>query len=138
MSDYAQDLIALLKSDATVTKYAAGRFHEDHVPQLNKTLTEPFVWLSQRQETAGNTLSGAQGEPPDNIIFDLECSGGSKRLSEQKALGAAVRALLHNYRSSTIKGIFVRDKENDHIPVSNGGDSGVLVTAFDVEVWPSA
>jgi hypothetical protein len=140
MSDYAQDLLALLKSDATVTKYAAARFHEDHVPHLNGTLTEPFVWFSQRQETPGSTLDGAQGEAPDTVVFDMECSGGSQRRTYQKALGAAVRALLHNYRSTfgsgTVKGIFIRDKDNDHIPVSNGGDAGVLVTAFDVEVWP--
>jgi hypothetical protein len=139
MSDLSQDLIALLKTDATVTKYAANRFHEDHVPQLNGVLTEPFIWLSQRQETPGDVLNGAQGEAPDNVIFDVEVSGGSRRLSYQKALGAAVRALLHNYRgtfgSTTTRGIFVRDKENDHIPVSNGGDAGVLVTAFDVQVW---
>jgi hypothetical protein len=139
MSDRSQQLIALLKATATVTKHAANRFHEDHVPQLKGTLTEPFVWLSQRQETPGNTIDGAQGEEPDSVIFDVEISGGSMRRIGQKALAAAVRSLLHNYRSSSAplitKGIFVRDKENDHIPVSNGGDKGVLVTAFDVEVW---
>lgn len=139
MSDQSQNFIALLKTDATVTKYGANRFHEDHVPQLKGTITEPFIWFSQRQETPGDVLNGAQGEAPDNVIFDVEVSGGSMRRIGQKALGAAVRALLHNYRgtfgSTTTRGIFVRDKENDHIPVSNGGDAGVLVTAFDVQVW---
>jgi hypothetical protein len=135
MSDYAQDLLALLKTDSAVTRHAGNRFHEDHVPQLNGVLTEPFVWFSQRQETPSNTLSGAQGEAPDTVVFDMECSGGSMRRTGQKALGAAVRALLHNYRSATVKAIFVRDKENDHLPVSNGGDAGVLVTAYDIEVW---
>lgn len=139
MNDTAQNLIALMKSATTVTKHAANRFHEDHVPQLNGVLTEPFVWLSQRQESGGETIDGAQGEAPDSIIFDMEVSGGSNRRIGQKALGAAVRSLLHNYRGafgdSTVKGIFVRDKENDHIPVSNGGDRGVLVSAFDVQVW---
>lgn len=140
MSDYAQNLLALLKSNATVTKYAAGRLHEDHIPQLNGTITEPFVWMSQRSETPSSVIDGAQGEAPDTVIFDMEVSGGSNRRHGQRSLGAAVRALLNNYRGtfgdSTVKGIFVRDKDNDHIPISNGGDRGILVTAFDLEIWP--
>lgn len=141
MSDLAQDLISLLKATTTVTKYADERFYEDKVPQLKGTITDPFVWLSQQQETPSSTLDGAQGEAPDEVIFDLEISGGIQRKIGQKALGAAVRALLHNYRGTmgggSVKGIFVRDKSNEYSPVSNGGDAGILVTALDVQVWPT-
>lgn len=139
MSDVAQNLIALLKSDTTVQKWAGGRFREDHVPQhfFKGPATEPFVWLGLRQTTDHGTLGDANGASPDELVFDLECVAGKQY--DGKALAAAVRAKLNNYRGTmldqTAKGIFVRDQDNDYIPKATGGDNGLFVSAYDVQVW---
>jgi hypothetical protein len=138
MSDHAQNLIALLKTDTTVTKWAASRIREDHVPQLSGIQTEPFIWLGQRQETQLDTLDSMQGQAPLSLAFDLECVGG--RQYEQKQLAAAVKAKLHKYTGafgdSTVQGILVNDKDNAYVSKTAGADSGVFATAFDVEVFP--
>lgn len=139
MSDVAQNLIALLKSDTTVQKYAAGRFREDHVPQhvFQGRQTEPFVWLGMRQATRHETLDSSVGETAPETIFDIECVAGDQFAG--KALATAVSAKLSCYRGTmsdlTAKGIFVRDQDNDYIPKATGGDNGLFVAAYDVQVW---
>lgn len=137
MSDVAQNVIALLKAESTVNKWAGTRFHEDHVPQLRGIKTEPFVWLALRQTTGAETLDSSAGEAPPEYIFDVECVAG--RQYDGKQLASAVRTKLNCYRGAmsdlTAKGIFVRDQDNDYIPKATGGDSGLFVAAYDVQVW---
>jgi hypothetical protein len=138
MSDVAQNLIALLKADTTVTKWSS-RFHEDHVPQhvYKGKDTEAFVWLGVRQTTDHGTLDDSTGALPDELVFDIECVAG--KAYDAKQLAIAVRAKLNNYRGTmsdqTTKGIFVRDQDNDYIPKATGGDNGLFVAAYDVQVW---
>lgn len=137
MTDVAQNLKAFIGADTSVKNIAAARIYEDKVPQSN-VASPPYIWLSIRQENAGNTIDGSVGELPDSVIFDLECVAMNRDVS--KDLARFTRALLHNYRSTTtgfngtsVKGIFVRDKDTDYMPVN--GDRGQYVQAFDVEVW---
>jgi hypothetical protein len=137
VSDTAQNLRAFLAADATVAKIGGNRFHEDHVPQLQGNQTKPFIWFGLRQEIGAETLDSQPGEDAQSRIFDLECVAG--RQMDAKQLASAVRRRCSCYRGSfgdsTTKGIFVRDKDSDYVPQSTGGDRGVFVTAFELEIW---
>lgn len=140
MSDVAQNLIALLRADTAVAKWAAARVREDHVPQAtyDGTVTPAHIWLGLRQSTPFDHINGDVGESPMSVTFDLECIAGKQYDANQ--LAAAVRTKLHNYRGtfgdSTVKAIFINDQDNNYTPKATGGDNGLFVMAFDVQVIP--
>lgn len=138
MSDTAENLKAFIGSDSSVKEIVSSRIYEDKVPQSDKANPPPYIWFATRQEVPSTVINGSVGELPDSILFDLECVAMVRNTS--KNLARLVRAMLNNYSSQTtgfngtsVKGIFVRDKDSDYAPVN--GDRGQYVTAFDVEVW---
>lgn len=136
-NDINQNFREFLKADSTIQKLVGSRIHEDKVPKLDGLKTEPFIWFARRQTIRQETLDSQNGELPGEVIYDLECAAGNQFHGKQ--LAAALEARCSCYRGtfgdSTAKGMFVRDQDDDYIPKAGGGDTGVFVAAFDVQVF---
>jgi len=133
MAEIALDFRAFLLADASLAGLAGDRVHHNHVPQGKAT---PFVYYRRRNTQHDLALSDSQGQAPDSYGFDVEAIAESPDQAEE--LAGYIRSRCHCFRGAlgetTTKGVFVQDVAEDYIAKGTGGDAGLTVIAFDVEV----
>jgi len=126
------NLRTLILGSTSVSAQIGTRCHYNHVPQYS---ARPNVWLQITSDNEDLTLDGTGGL--HEAYADLECVGISE--SSAQAVADAVKARLHGYKgamgSLTVQGVFVSDKDDDYIPVSNDSDDGLHVVAYTIRMF---
>jgi len=133
MAEIALDFRTFLLADSSVASVAGDRIHHNHVPQGK---VKPFVFYRRRNTEHIVCLDDSNGQTPDSYAFDVEAIATNPDQAEE--LAGYIRSRCHLFRGAlgetTTKGVFVQDVSEDYVPRGTGGDVGLTVIAFDVEV----
>lgn len=135
MADLATRFRTFLIEDTSVKGKLGDRIYQDRV--ADQSPLRPYLWFSRRLTNYSNALDDANGAQPTSVNFDVESI--SANLTESQAIAELVRTRCHLYRGAfadtTVKGVFVREQDDDYVPRGTGSNDGLFATVFDVEVF---
>lgn len=135
MADIATRFRAFLLADSSVKAKLGERIYQDRVSEQSPV--RPYLWFSKRLTNYSNCIDDANGAAPTSVNFDVESI--STDLTESQAIAELVRTRCHLYRGafddSTVKGVFVREQDDEYVPRGMGTNDGMFATVFDVEVF---
>lgn len=135
MADVATRFRTFLIDDTSVKARLGNRIYQDRV--ADQSPVRPYLWYSRRLTNYSNCIDDANGAQPTSVNFDVESI--STDLTESQAIAELVRTRCHLYRGTfadtTVKGVFVREQDDDYVPRGTGGNDGLFATVFDVEVF---
>lgn len=136
MTTIGENLRAKLLSDPELTKIVGHRVHQNHVPQRPG---DSYIYFATDSTGESDDLNGIAGELPLSTSFVVECishAADGQRIAE--AIKSRVRAL-NKYRgafgSTTAKGVFVTDYQDQYEPRGLGADIGAAYTVCQVQVF---
>lgn len=140
MADTATRLRNFLLSNAAVKSRLGGRIYQDRVPDEQ---TKPYLWYRSMSHIPEDTLDAAagaddlaetfeieiispvQGEP--QTIRDLICKDDNSGLAMSDYRGT--------FDDTTVRGIFVTDKEGGHAPKGIGEATGLFFVGFNAQIF---
>lgn len=113
-------------------KAAVKAISYNHVPQDKDT---PYIFFQQSGATDDIALDDSAGAPT-RPRYAIEC--WADRPADAISLKNLVQARLHKHRgtfgTTTVKGIFAEDVDDEYIPNGNGDDLGLHGAALFAEV----
>ena len=132
MTVLAQDLVAYIAASTAVNQYTSTRVHYAQLPQSS---AYPHVWLRVTSDTVERTMDGV-GLMHEAYV-DIEAAGTTPLSAQNVADGLFTRldGAAATMGNASVKGFFLRDKDDDYIPFSNQSDEGVYVIAFTGHCW---
>lgn len=135
MADVATRFRAFLLADTSFKTKLGDRIYQDRVG--DQSPSRPYLWFSKRLTNYSNCIDDANGAAPTSVSFDVESI--APVLSESQDIAELVRARCHMYRGAfddtTVKGVFVREQDDEYVPRGMGSNEGLFATVFDVEVF---
>lgn len=139
MADTATRFRNFLKSNAAVKGKLGDRIFMDRVPKFDGS---PYLWYRRMSAAPIDHLGPTAGEAPTEETFEVEVI--SKVESETQQItdlicGSANSGLaLNGYRGTfddtTVRGVFVTDREGGHASTGIGENVGLFFTAFNVQI----
>ena len=139
MADTATRLRNFLKSNAAVKQRLGERIYFNRAPTF-----EGKPYLYYRRVTADNpdTLDATAGEDCYSELFEVEVVSNVEAEAEAIAdliikddnSGLAMSDYRGTFDDTTVRGIFVTNRESSHTPLGIGETTGLWSVAFNAEV----
>jgi len=135
MATVDADLKTYLQSDSAISAKVGTRIHENYVPE---TPVVPFIWYVRADDgdEQFDCLDDAIGDPPDKVIFDLECCG--RNIKEAAALATLVRTRCHKAVKATFGSrtatLFCQNQKDDYVKINAA--ERIFTSDMQLEVFP--
>jgi hypothetical protein len=127
------DLRTFLLAQFAIANIVGTSAHHNHVPQSREAL---YIWFARAQILQDRTLDQAQGTPPFQESWDLECVADN--LDDLDTLSDAVRGLdcaKGTFGAGTIQLVLVEDQSEDYLPRGVESDEGLHIAPLRLEIF---